>query len=60
MIFLAMEKSKLATVLGTAGLITGIVYGMRKNKGIGQTALFTTLFAVTGVLVGNAVTKFYE
>lgn len=60
MIFLAMDRSKLGNILGTAGIVAGIVYGMRTKKGFGKTAMFCGLFAVAGVLIGNSVTKFYE
>ena len=55
-----MNKTKLAGILGTAGLITGLIYGVRRNKGFGETALLTTVFGVAGVLIGNQITKFYE
>jgi len=60
MIFFAMNKTKLGNILGTAGLVAGIIYGMKSNKGFVQTALFTTGFAIAGVLIGNSLTKYYE
>lgn len=60
MIYLAMNKTKLGGVLGTTGLIMGIVYSFRSHKGFLEAALITTGLAVSGVLIGNQVTKFYE
>ncbi len=60
LIYFTMNKTKLAGVLGTAGLITGLIYGIRRNKGFGETALLTTIFGVAGALIGNQITKFYE
>jgi len=60
MIYLAMNKTKLGQVFGTVGIVTGLLYSMKTHKGFGQTLLFTSIFAVSGVLIGNTVTKFYE
>ena len=55
-----MNKTKLAGILGTAVLITGLMYGIRRNKGFAETALFTGIFGIAGALIGNQITKFYE
>lgn len=60
MLYFVMDKSKLGQILGTTGLIIGVIYGMRNKKSFGATALYTGLFGVAGVLIGNTVTKFYE
>lgn len=55
-----MDKSKLGATLGTIGLIAGLAYSMKHGKGFGGTVLFVSLFCISGVLIGNTVTKFYE
>ncbi len=52
-----MDKSKLGSILGTVGLAGGILYGMRNHKGFLSTALYSSVFAVAGVLVGNQISK---
>jgi|GEM_PF-4717189 len=55
-----LKISKAGTLLGTgAAVVTGLV-AFNKGAGIGKTVLFAALFGVGGVLLGNAVTKFYE
>ena len=54
------ENSKIANLLGSVGVLGGIVYGMKKNKGFGVTALFVIGFGVAGIFIGNSVSKFYE
>jgi hypothetical protein len=48
-----MEVSKALTSIGA---VTGLYYGVTKNKGFWGTAGFTLLFAIGGVALG----KFYE
>jgi xanthosine utilization system XapX-like protein len=55
-----MNNSKLANTLGSVGVLGGIVYSMKKNKGFGATAFYVIAFGVAGILIGNSVTKFYE
>jgi xanthosine utilization system XapX-like protein len=55
-----MDKTKLGQILGTAGILTGLMYSVRKKKGIGPTVLWTGIFGVAGVLIGNSITKYYE
>lgn len=55
-----MNNSKLGSLLGTLGVIGGVVYGMKKGGGFGKTALFAALFGIGGVVVGNSISKFYE
>jgi hypothetical protein len=54
------QNSKLGGVLGTVGVLSGIFIAMKQNKKLGGTALFAIAFGVGGLLIGNAVTKFYE
>lgn len=60
MLYFMIDKTKLGQIMGTAGLITGLVYSIHKNKSFGAGAFYTLAFGVAGVMVGNAVTKFYE
>ena len=55
-----MKNSKFGTTLGTIGALGGIFYAMKNNKKLGVTALYAIGFAFGGVLLGNAITKFYE
>lgn len=55
-----MQNSKLANTLGSVGVLSGIVYAMKKNKGFGSTALYVIGFGVAGIFIGNSISKFYE
>jgi len=55
-----MGNSKLGNIAGTLGLIGGIMYAMKKNKNLGQTSLYAIGFGLGGMLLGNAISKFYE
>jgi hypothetical protein len=55
-----MNNSKLGNIAGTIGLLGGIMYAMKKNKGLGATSLYALGFGIGGLLLGNAITKFYE
>lgn len=55
-----MNNSKLGQFLLTAGLLTGMGIGLHKKYKMVNVALLAGLFAVGGLMAGNAVTKFYE
>jgi hypothetical protein len=55
-----MRNSQFGNLLGTIGIAYGIFNGMKKNQKIGEIAIYSVLFGVAGVLVGNSVSKFYE
>lgn len=55
-----MQNTKLANTLGSVGVLSGIVYAMKKNKGFGATALYVIGFGIAGIFIGNSVSKFYE
>jgi len=55
-----MQNSKLANTLGSVGVLSGIIYSMKKNKGFGATALYVIGFGIAGIFIGNSVSKFYE
>lgn len=47
-------------ILATAGIVYGLYYSMKRNKGFGETALFVLLFGAVGAVAGKAVNKLYE
>jgi hypothetical protein len=55
-----VEKSKIGSALGSIGAVGGLIYSMKKGKGIGQTFLFTVGFGIAGLIIGNSLNKFYE
>ena len=55
-----MEKSKFGNLVGSAGLLFGIFYAMKKNKNLGVTSLYALGFGLVGMVVGNQISKFYE
>ena len=54
------DKTELGKTLAAVGVVAGIFYGMKKAPGVGSAALYAAIFGVSGVLIGNALTKFYE
>jgi hypothetical protein len=54
------NNSKFGGVLSTVGVLGGIYLAMKQNKKLGQTALYAVGFGVAGLLLGNAISKFYE
>jgi hypothetical protein len=55
-----VEKTKFGSALGSIGSVSGLIYSMKNCKGIGQTFLFTLGFGITGLIIGNSISKFYE
>lgn len=55
-----MERSKLGNALGSFGVLAGLLYGVKSQKGIGMTIFYTLGFGLAGIIVGNSVSKFYE
>ena len=54
------ENSKLGGVLSTVGVLSGIFYAMKNNKGLTQTAVYAVGFGIGGLLLGNSINKFYS
>lgn len=52
--------SKAGTILGTVGLVGGALYAFNKGEKIGKVAIWAGILGVGGLLIGNAITKFYE
>lgn len=55
-----LKISKAGTLLGTAGAVVGGLIAFNKGASIGKVAVIAAVLGVGGVLLGNAVTKFYE
>lgn len=55
-----MENKKIVNSFITIGLLGGLIYGMKNNKGIGTTTLYGVGFGILGMIVGNSITKFYQ
>lgn len=55
-----MEPSKLGKTLGTIGVVSGILYSMKKGEKASMTAFYAVGLGIAGILLGNAITNFYE
>jgi hypothetical protein len=55
-----MKSNKISTTLGTIGLVGGMFYAFKQNKGVVGYASYGLLFGLGGFLIGNALVKFYE
>lgn len=54
------STSKAGNILGTVGLIGGALYAYNKGEKIGKVAILAGILGIGGLLIGNAITKFYE
>jgi hypothetical protein len=52
-----MDKIKYANAFATIGLVGGILYAMKKNKGLGLTALYGIGLGLAGMFIGNQIQK---
>ena len=52
-----MKQTNLSNAIGTISLIGGILYAMKKNQGIGMTALYGLGFGLAGMFIGNQIQK---
>lgn len=55
-----INKTKAGNLFGTIGVLGGIAYGIKNKKSNMQTAVWALVFGVTGLLIGNATTNFFE
>jgi hypothetical protein len=55
-----MNNSKLGKLMLTVGLVGGAFYGYKSGKKPTTIALLAAGGAIAGLLIGNAVTNFYE
>ena len=53
-------NSKLGGILGSVGVVYGIFNGIKNKQKFGEIALYSVLFGLGGVIIGNAVEKFYS
>ena len=58
--FKGKKLSKAQSILGTVGLIGGAWYANNKGKKLGKVAVYGALLGLGGILLGGAITKFYE
>jgi hypothetical protein len=52
-----MKENKLTNAFITIGLLGGLMYGIKKDKGISITTLYGIGFGILGALVGNTLSK---
>ena len=55
-----IEKSNLGNTLGTIGVLSGLAYSIKNKKSFGMSSFYVIAFGIGGLILGNAVTKFYE
>lgn len=55
-----MNNSKLGKLMLTVGLVGGAFYGYQTAKKPATIAMLAAGGAIAGLLIGNAITKFYE
>ena len=55
-----MKDNKVTNAFITIGLLGGLMYGIKKDKGIAITTLYGVGFGIVGMLVGNTLSKFYK
>lgn len=55
-----VQVTQLGGLLGAGAAIGTTIYAVKTNKAIGKALLFVAIAGVAGVLLGNAITKFYE
>lgn len=55
-----MKSSQLGNLLGTVGVVYAVYRGIDKSQGFGKLAAYSVVFGLGGVLIGNAISKFYE
>ena len=55
-----INKTKFGGLLGSAGVVYGIFYAMRRNKDFLNTAVYSVGFGLVGLFIGNAITKWSE
>jgi F0F1-type ATP synthase assembly protein I len=55
-----MNKNKIVNTTITIGLLSGLMYGIKQDKGIATTTLYGIGFGILGMIVGNSISKFYK
>jgi hypothetical protein len=54
------RSSKLGNALSSFGIAGGLLYGISKGKTPIQVGIWAIALGLSGYLIGNAITKFYE
>lgn len=55
-----MNNSKLGKLMLAVGIVGGAFYGYQTGKKPVTTVMLAAGGAIAGLLIGNAITKFYE
>lgn len=55
-----IQSNNMSKSLATIGLVGGMFYAFKNNKGFVGYASYGLLFGAMGYLVGNAIVNFYE
>jgi hypothetical protein len=55
-----MDKNSTAKLFGTVGLIGGLAYSIKNQKGNKEMITYVAIFGIAGYLLGSAITKFYS
>ena len=50
-------KTNIGNVLGTVGILGGIIYSMKNNKSFGMTSVYALAFGFGGMFIGNQIQK---
>jgi hypothetical protein len=58
--FKVANASQTSKLLGTIGIISGMGYAIKHDKGTKGILIYGALFGIGGFLLGNALSKFYE
>jgi xanthosine utilization system XapX-like protein len=52
-----MEKPKYSNALGGVGIILGLYFAMKHNKGVAMTSIYALGLGAIGILIGNQISK---
>ena len=55
-----MNPSRLGGILGSVGVVYGIFNGIKAKRKFAELATYSILFGLGGVIIGNAIDKFYS
>jgi hypothetical protein len=55
-----MKPTRIGSILGSVGVVYGIYNGIKTNKKLVELATYSILFGLGGVIIGNAIDKFYS
>jgi len=52
-----MKTTQLGNILGMVGVVYGIYNGINKNQNFTTASIYTIIFGIGGVLIGNTISK---